>query len=261
LEAQGFRIKIMKKAILLLSIIFLNSCSLFYNASKNSNEGNRKFSAQKVIRTVNKNTNNIKFIQAKAKVSLRDKNKMKSSTVTLRISSNEKIWVSAALGAARVIIDNDSIKYYNKIEKNFFVSDFNYVNEIIGFDTNFKILQNLILGLLIEQYDYSSLVEKTEKSYSFKKKLILGNKPVESTVYISPYSFRILKLVFSQGPNNFQVLYEDYLELKNQNIPTKIRFLNNGVENISIEIKSIASLEKINLPFRIPQNYKRINLK
>ena len=56
-------------------------------------------------------------------------------------------------------------------------------------------------------------------------------------------------------------MYEDYLELKNQNIPTKIRFLNNGVENISIEIKSIASLEKINLPFRIPQNYKRINLK
>ena len=186
---------------------------------------------------------------------------MKSSIVTLRISSNEKIWVSAALGAARVIIDNDSIKYYNKIEKNFFVSDFNYVNDIIGFDTNFKILQNLILGLLIEQYDYSSLVEKTEKSYSFKKKLILGNKPVESTVYISPYSFRILKLVFSQGSNNFQVLYEDYLELKNQNIPTKIRFLNNGVENISIEIKSIYSLEKINLPFRIPQNYKRINLK
>jgi len=44
----------MKKITLLMSIIFLSSCSLLYNASKNSNDGDRKYSAQKSIKSANK---------------------------------------------------------------------------------------------------------------------------------------------------------------------------------------------------------------
>ena len=109
-------------------IVFLSSCSLFYNASKNPDEINKRYSPQKSIRKVNKNINTIDYIQAKAKVSFRDNNKLKSNTVTFRILSNEKLWVNASLGAARVLIDNDSISYYNKIEKKYFVTDFEYVN-------------------------------------------------------------------------------------------------------------------------------------
>ena len=140
-----------------MSIIFLSSCSLLYNASKNSNDGDRKYSAQKSIKSANKKTNTINYIQAKAKVSFRDNNKMKSNTVTFRISSNKKLWINASLGAARILIDQDSIKYYNKIEKNFFVTDFDFVNNRIGIQANFQILQNLLLGILIEEGENSSI--------------------------------------------------------------------------------------------------------
>ena len=247
----------MKKTILILLIIFLSSCSL----SKKTIEGNKKYSPQKTIRTANKNSNSIKYIQAKAKISFRDNKKMKSNTVTLRLSSNDKLWVNASLGAARVLIDKDSIKYYNKIEKNFFVSDFDYVNDKIGIETDFKILQNLILGILIQKFEPSSFYKKTENSYVFKKdQLILGSKSVESIVFISPYNFRIIKQTFSTEENLFEVYYNNYIQIEDQNIPTKIRFINDGIENLNIEIKSISSLEKINIPFRIPKNYKRINL-
>ena len=138
---------IMKKIILLLSVFFLSSCSLFYNASKKNNESTRKFTPKKSIRNANNNLNSIEYIQAKAKVSFRDNNKIKSNTITMRISANEKIWINASLGAARILIDNDSIKYYNKIEKNYFTSDINYINDKIGFDSNFEIFQNLIKNL------------------------------------------------------------------------------------------------------------------
>jgi len=234
---------------------------LLYNASKNSKVENRKFSAQKSIRSVNKKINTIDFIQAKAKVSFRYKNKMKSNTVTLRISSNEKLWVNASLGAARVIIDQDSIKYYNKIEKTFFVTDFGYINNKIGIQANFQILQNLLLGILIEEFPPSSLSKRFEDSYMFKEnQYILESKTVESTVTISPYNFSIIKQTFSADENLFEVVYDDYIEIENQNIPTKIKFLNNGIENFNIEIKSISALDKINVPFRIPKNYKRIEL-
>lgn len=245
----------MKKTILLLLIIFFSSCSL----TKKTIESDRKYSPQKVIRNANKNINKIKYIQAKAKISFTDNKKIQSNTITLRISSNQKLWANATLGAARVLINNDSIKYYNKIERNFFISDFNYINKIIGIEIDFQILQSLILGVLFEKYDNSSFNEINDEIYSFKKDIVLGKKSFKSMVYISPYNFRILKIIFNDEINKFEVDYDDYLILENQNIPTKITFRNNGVENFHIEIKSIVSLDKINLPFRIPKSYKRIN--
>jgi len=245
----------MKKTILLLLIISFSSCSL----TKKTIESDRKYSPQKVIRNANKNINKIKYIQAKAKISFTDNKKIQSNTITLTISSNQKLWANATLGAARVLINNDSIKYYNKIERNFFVSDFNYINKIIGIEIDFQILQSLILGVLFEKYDYSSFNEINDEIYSFKKDIVLGKKSFKSMVYINPYNFRILKIIFNDDINKFEVDYDDYLILENQNIPTKITFRNNGVENFHIEIKSIVSLDKINLPFRIPKSYKRIN--
>ena len=58
-----------------------------------------------------------------------------------------------------------------------------------------------------------------------------------------------------------EVIYDDYIKVDDQNIPTNIKFFNNGIENLNIEIKSFSSLSKINLFFKIPKNYKRIDLK
>ena len=251
----------MKKIILFLSVFSLSSCSFLYNTSKDNNESSRKFTPKKSIRIANNNVNSIEYIQAKAKVSFRDNNKIKSNTITMRISSDEKIWINASLGAARILIDNDSVKYYNKIEKNYFVSDINYINEKIGFESNFDILQNLVLGILIHKFDPSSLYQKTENSYIYKdEKFNLNSKVIQSTVSISPFNSRVLKHSFKDQNNFFEVSYDDYTIVDEQILPTKIRFSNNGLESLYIEIKSISSLEKINVPFRIPKNYKRIKL-
>lgn len=251
----------MKKIILLLSIFSLSSCSFLYNTSKDNNESSRKFTPKKSIRIANNNFNSIDYIQAKAKVSFRDNNKIKSNTITMRISSDEKIWINASLGAARILIDNDSVKYYNKIEKNYFVSDINYINEKIGFESNFEILQNLVLGILIHKFEPSSFYEKTENSYIYKDDSFnLNSKVIQSTVSISPFNSRVLKHSFKDQNNFFEVSYDDYTIVNEQILPTKIRFSNNGLESLYIEIKSISSLEKINIPFRIPKNYKRIKL-
>ena len=77
---------------------------------------------------------------------------------------------------------------------------------------------------------------------------------------ISPYNFTIIKQTFTTDENLFEVIYDDYIKVENQNFPTKIRFINNGLENFNIEIKSISSLDKINIPFRVPKNYKRVDL-
>ena len=141
------------------------------------------------------------------------------------------------------------------------IRDSNYLNDKIGFDLNFEIFQNLILGILIHKFDPSSLYKKTDNSYIYRDdKFIINSKVIQSTVSISPYNFRVLQHSFKDQNNFFEVSYDDYTIVDKQIFPTKIRFSNNGLENLYIEIKSISSLEKINIPFRIPKNYKRIKL-
>ena len=91
-------------------------------------------------------------------------------------------------------------------------------------------------------------------------KYLLNSNVIQSIVSISPFNFRVLKHSFKDQNNFFEVSYDDYTIVEDQILPTKIRFSNNGLENLYIEIKSISSLEKINIPFRIPKNYKRIKL-
>jgi len=122
-------------------------------------------------------------------------------------------------------------------------------------------LQNLILGILIHKFEPSSLYKRTENSYIFKDdKFLLNSNVIQSIVSISPFNFRVLKHSFAYQNNFFEVSYDDYTTVDDQILPTKIRFINNGLESLYIEIKSISSLEKINIPFRIPKNYKRIKL-
>lgn len=246
----------MKKIVLLISFVVLNSCF----SSKETIEGVKMYSPKKSIRNANKNINTIQYIQARAKISFLDNKKVKSNNVTLRILSDEKIWANAALGAVRVLIDKDSIKYYNKIEKNFFVSDFDYLNNRIGIQANFKMLQNLILGILVDKFETSSYYQKIDNNYLYKKNFKINSKLVESIVFINPYNFTINKQVFINEDKKFEVHYNNYLSIDNQNIPTKIRFLSNGKESLIIDFKSITSLDKINMPFKIPKSHRRINL-
>ena len=135
-----------------------------------------------------------------------------------------------------------------------------YLNNLAS-RQNFAIFQNLILGILIHKFDPSSLYQKTENSYVYKDdKFNLNSKVIQSTVSISPFNSRVLKHSFKDQNNFFEVSYDDYTIVDEQILPTKIRFSNNGLESLYIEIKSISSLEKINIPFRIPKNYKRIKL-
>ena len=108
--------------------------------------------------------------------------------------------------------------------------------------------------------DTWSDIEKSLREILEGDQFILNSKAVESTVTISPYNFTIIKQTFTTDENLFEVIYDDYIKVENQSFPTKIRFINNGLENFNIEIKSILSLDKINIPFRVPKNYKRLDL-
>ncbi len=101
----------------------------------------------------------------------------------------------------------------------------------------------------------------SDKNYVFvDDNFVFNSKTVRYSVFIDPYTSAVKKQTFTFQDNLFEVLYSDHIRVNDQLIPTKIQFLNNCTESLLIDFKSISSLEKINIPFRIPSNYKRIKL-
>ena len=154
MEAQEFR-RIMRNFIILFIVLFTCSCSV----KKNVLPGKiKKYSAKKVLRNANKTIKNFKNLQTKARVTVTNNGRDKSNNLNIRILKDQKLWANATLGAMRFLIDKDSVKFYNKLEKEYLISDFRYFNKEVGLDIDFKILQRLILGELVPGISFKDYI-------------------------------------------------------------------------------------------------------
>src|SRR5690606_7356869 len=56
------------------------------------------------------------------------------------------IWMSAPLGLARAMITQDSVKFYDKLNNQYFDGDFSLLTKLLGTEVNFEIVQNILMG-------------------------------------------------------------------------------------------------------------------
>ena len=254
LEALEFRI-IMKNYILLFILLFICSCSVKKNVLT---DGIKKYSAKKVLRNANKTVKDFKNLQAKARLTINNNGKDRSNNLNIRIVKDQQLWANAALGAVRFLIDNDSVKFYNKLEKKYLISDFSYFNQQVGLDIDFKTLQRLILGEIVTGISYKDYVGESESGYSFKTSIDFLNKSFEVLTTLSPYDFNVRSYVFDDGANKIFLSYDSFNTINGSQFPAQIRLFKNGEILLKIEFKSFNLVEKINMPFKIPNNYKAI---
>ena len=245
----------MRNYILLLIVLFFCSCSV----KKNVLPGEiKKYSAKKVLRNANKTIKNFKNLQTKARITVTNKGRDKPNNLNIRISKDQKIWANAALGAVRFLIDNDSVKFYNKLEKEYLISDFGYFNQEVGLDLDYKTLQGLILGEILPGISFRDYSGESESGYSFKTSADFLNKSTEVLVTLSPYNFNVLSYVFDDGVNKIYLSYDSFSSINGSQFPTQIRLFKNGEVLVKIEFRSLSLVEKTNMPFKIPNNYKAI---
>jgi len=273
----------MKKAKYILIIIILGlmtSCAL----KKEYVIGdNKRLTAKKIVKNINNNENKIKTFQARARVDYFRRNKVKTNTVTIRALLGEKIWISAPLGAIRLLITNDSIKYYNKLERNYIKTNFTYIENIIGLNITYEMLEKLLFGqpvLLLSSKDFAkelnmenSKYENKLRSYIFKKLIAYEETQLQGLFYVNPYNFKLNSQKFfhyndiimpsanvnsNQSQKTFSINYKDYNSINEYIYPRKILFLDWDNKSINIDMKSVIIDKKLNIPFRIPKGYTQL---
>lgn len=196
----------------------------------------------------------------------------------MRLLKDSLIWCSINvmnIEVARVIVSKDSVKLINKLNRQYFESGFDYINNQLNTDIDFDMLQALILGNDVPYYETNKfqLVNgkdnfilstigrhklknyvKTEEDYS--KVLIQSIKIDKNTLRITEQDIKQLRNPNKKVKADYSE-FEDYAGL----FPTLMEFNFIGVKDLFISLK-FSKIEKntdLSFPFKVPSSYTRQN--
>lgn len=254
-----------KLTICAILMLFAFSCKSTKSVIE-SGEASDKLSAKQVIRQHLKQDADFKTLKARVRIDITQNDKEQGANFTLRIEKDKVIWLSESiLGMARLMITPDKVRFYNKIDNEYFDGDYKLLSDVVGIDLDFKKVQNIFLGQAIyDLKDEPHQVSISGNSYALQPED--QNALIELFYLINPSHFKMdsLQLFQQLKRRMLQIDYATYQEVKKQILPQNIRII--AVEDadevsITMEFKSVSLNEDVRFPFNIPAGYKEIEIK
>lgn len=253
-------LKIVWIGILLINVVSCKST----RSVVGSGEVDTKMSVKQLIRENSKRDARFKTLQAKVRIDIIQDLRETSYTVNLRMERDKTIWISATLGLARAMITPNSVKFYDKINNQYFDGDYKLLSELLGIDLNFDKVQSILIGEpIFDLKEDTYIISSNESSYILQPKaqdplleLFLLFNPshykMDSQQLLQPAKLRFLQLDYLA----YQVVEKDILP---QNVKI-IAVEDNEELNVVMEYKSVSVNEEVRFPFRIPSGFEEIVL-
>lgn len=235
-------------------------------------------------------SNNIKenefgftWVNAKANVETLIDGKEESFDIRVKIKKDSAILVSIqyllGLEVAKILITKDTVKLVNYIQKNYFVGDFNYINDLLNTELDFNVLQAVLFGNSAEFYEDDDLKLKpiidrencryllsTERKRKLKKLQTTGTelKKALQILTLSPENYKILKNEFIDPGTNrtFIANYKNFIQKDSVYAPfnVDIDIYAEKKANIKIEYVRIEKNTPQKISINIPNKYDRLQI-
>ncbi len=218
-----------------------------------------------------------KTLTAKAAVKSVIGDQEHSFNINLRIYTDSAIWISITpllgIEVARVLITRDSVKFIDRLNKKYSVSDFEFLNDMLKVNVDFDIIQGVLTGNLFaykknkfnsvyieEQYYILSTLSKRKLKRSLEA--IDNNKPIVQDLWVDGTTYRITRLSVEDQRYSKSLLtdYKDHRQtdgglfpFRSNTVITAEKILKVDIEYLKINLNS-----EIDFPFNIPSGYEKI---
>lgn len=197
----------------------------------------------------------------------------------IRIRKDSLIWITASpamgLEMFRMVITTDSVKYLNRMNKDYFAGDYALVSRFLQIDVDFDMLQSILLGNDFQFYETNNFrasidnlnykLSTTGRRKIRKEAEAAKNDPVIllQNIWLDPSSYKIKKIdlkEYMKDNRKLTATYGDFQALNDQIYPSDIRFEIQAEEKSKVRVKydKVATGEQMTYPFSIPPNYQRI---
>jgi outer membrane lipoprotein-sorting protein len=217
-------------------------------------------------------------ISAKASVNSAIGNSNNSFNINLRLKTDSVIWISISpllgIEVARVMITRDSVKFIDRLNNRYSVTDYQLLNELFNVNVDFDIIQGVLTGNLFsykknkfnsvyleDRYYILSTLSKRNLKRSLEDADV--NKPIVQDIWVDGANYRITRLSIEDQRNKKSLLtdYSDHRITDGGLFPFQSKTVIQSEQQIKIDIE----YSKINLntildfPFKIPAGYEKIN--
>lgn len=191
---------------------------------------------------------------------------------TLRMVKDSVIWISMGkfgFEGARVMLTKDSVFFLNKINREYFSGNYNFLYGILGLKVNYDIVQSLLLGKDFSDFDTAGfLIEPLSDvvKVTFNSRTNLKNPNDFAKLNQQLFYNRKLKQInrnyveILNSKNKLDVYYSSYLPLGGYNFPKNINVIvfTGKTMRAIINYEKQRLNERLNFPFSIPKSYDSI---
>ena len=233
-----------------------------------------------LVKKLKSNEFQFETVSAKAGVTLIDSvGKKTGFKANLRIRQDSAIWLSISkmsIEAARIIITTDSVKIIDRLNKEYFIGDFSYINKVFGTDIDYQMMEALLIGNSLdfdEKGRVNSRVDRKKELYylsTVKKRKVIKELKKEKekikrdgqVLWLDPVTFKVRELLLT-SPEHARSLsgdYSNHKEVNDQLLPHRIKFLLKSATSSSLEMKytKFSSGKKLSFPFKISSKYVQV---
>ncbi len=267
----------------LMSVIFFAGFIFIFDSCKTSRtaikEPLKEYGADYLLNKMKENEFKFDWFSAKFSLDLVIDQKKTYLTGQLRMRKDSVIWItfSAALGIemARIMISNDSVKFINRINKTYFIGDYDIVDKFLDSNVDYDVLQSILLGNDLTYYEDSKFrATYDSKEYHLVtvdrrklKKYVKTQQDAErifiQNIYLNPKTFKVSQMKIKEikkENKKLEAVYSDFQSINNQLFPYHITYdleADKPVE-VDLDYSKIVLDNPLLFPFKIASKYTRI---
>jgi len=257
---------IIKLFILLCALVFVNCKSSKSSISSKNNSGSEanklSVSERNVLSKIDSLQTNYETLMMKGSITYQTKDDKQKYSYKIHLKKDSILWSTVGLfgfEGARLNVSKDSVKYVNRMEKNYLQSDFSPIKDKIGLDITLTQLQQLLTGNL-PKFSIFPKISMTADQVQ----LLYHNNNADATFVLNKNSLR-LQQVFSEiksQTTKATVTHSNYKNVSGQSVPflTKIEVVTPKETQIITLEHSEIQINPLDLKFQfsIPPDYEEI---
>jgi len=264
----------------LFALIFTAICGMMGCASKKnlSFEKPEKKSESFLNEKLSENEFHFETLSFRSSVKSQLNGEKTNCKAIVRIRKDSAIWVMITVigkPVATLIISRDTVKFQNKIKKEYFIGSVDYMTKLTDLDLSYSNFQDVLTGNAIGYSEQTTYDTRSDSAFylicspnyrKISKAIQLGAKSKIIYLYrfwLDAESYKMNRQIVNNlsDTTSIEAGYSQYLEIEGQLFPKKHKIVMTSTKDtgvIELGLSKIKINEKLTYPFRISEKYTRI---
>lgn len=252
----------MNKYLGLLLLVVMCSCKTAQPTVTGNANIDKKTNAEAIIDGHYANKRDFSTAYIKASVQYEDAKNKQHVSAEIRIKKDEMILVSIRLlgiTMAKALITPTEVKYYEKINGEYFEGDYVALAKFLGTDLDFQKVQNLLIGQAMDDLNAGNYTASIQDNlYKLESQ---GNAVKEFLFEPGRFWLKKQRIEQPEKQRSMQVFYPDYQQYGAALLPTALQIeatQPKGKTTIGVEISAVDIDQPLTFPYSVPGGYDRI---